>query len=81
MSVKVYVSIGSNIDREKHISAALTAMENLYGSLQLSAVYESAAVGFESFPFYNLVAGFESDMPPLTIQQQLHEIHHPAAVA
>lgn len=74
MSVKVYVSIGSNIDREKHIGAALAAMENLYGSLQLSAVYESAAVGFESFPFYNLVAGFESDIPPLTIQQQLHEI-------
>lgn len=74
MSVKVYVSVGSNIDREKHIGAALIAMENLYGSLQLSAVYESAAVGFESSPFYNLVVGFESDVPPLAIQQQLHEI-------
>lgn len=74
MPVKVYVSIGSNIDREKHIGIALTAMENLYGSLQQSAVYESEAVDFDSFPFYNLVVSFESDLQPLTIQQQLHNI-------
>jgi 2-amino-4-hydroxy-6-hydroxymethyldihydropteridine diphosphokinase len=76
VSVKVYVSVGSNIDREEHIGTALTAMENLYGLLQLSAVYESEAVGFDSFPFYNLVVGFESDLPPLTIQQQLHGIEN-----
>lgn len=74
MPVKVYVSVGSNIERKQHISAALLAMKDLYGTLRLSSVYESDAIDFDSFPFYNLVAGFESDSAPLVIQQQLRHI-------
>ena len=71
---QVYVSVGSNIDRERNISAALQGLTELYGELQLSSVYESDAVGFDSEPFYNLVLGYTTDQPPQTVQAELHRI-------
>jgi 2-amino-4-hydroxy-6-hydroxymethyldihydropteridine diphosphokinase len=58
----VYVSIGSNIEQEKHIVAALDALQKSFGELQLSSIYESEAVGFGGENFYNLVAGFHCDL-------------------
>ena len=71
---QVYVSVGSNIDREQNIEAALQALTELYGELLLSSVYESDAVGFASEPFYNLVLGFTTDQTPQTVQSELHRI-------
>jgi 2-amino-4-hydroxy-6-hydroxymethyldihydropteridine diphosphokinase len=71
---QVYVSVGSNIDRRRNIASALQALTALYGELQLSPVYESAAVGFDSAPFYNLVLGFSTQATPQAIQDQLHAI-------
>ena len=53
-----YISIGSNIDKELHIPASLTALESYFGSLTCSSIYESDAVGFEGDSFYNLIVGF-----------------------
>lgn len=58
----VYLSLGSNIDRKRHISAALDALAERFGSLEISTVYESVAVGFEGDSFYNLVVGINSDL-------------------
>jgi 2-amino-4-hydroxy-6-hydroxymethyldihydropteridine diphosphokinase len=71
---QVYVSIGSNLDRKRNIAAALQALTEKYGVLQQSSVYESAAVGFDSAPFYNLVVGFPAQESPQVIQEQLHAI-------
>ena len=71
---QVYVSIGSNIERERNIDTALQALAAAYGELQLSSVYESAAVGFDSAPFYNLVVAFETDVSPQAVQEVLHHI-------
>lgn len=71
---QVYVSVGSNIDRVRNISAALQGLTERYGELQLSSVYESAAVGFDSEPFYNLVLGYTTDQSPQTVQAELHRI-------
>jgi 2-amino-4-hydroxy-6-hydroxymethyldihydropteridine diphosphokinase len=71
---QVYVSIGSNIERRQHIAAALRMLAQEFGPLLQSPVYESAAVGFESAPFYNLVVGFQTDMHPRDVQQRLHAI-------
>ena len=62
MSVRVYISIGSNVDRERHVTVALDALAEAFGNLQLSSVYESESVGFAGSPFYNLVAGIDTDM-------------------
>jgi len=71
---QVYVSVGSNIDRQRNIATALQVLTETYGELQLSPVYESAAVGFDSEPFYNLVLGFSTQQSPQAVQQQLHVI-------
>lgn len=62
---RVYISIGSNIEREKHVLAALDALESWFGELALSPVYESEAVGFDGEPFLNLVVGVDTS---LTVQ-------------
>ncbi len=71
---RVYVSIGSNIERERNIAAALRRLEAAFGPLEQSSVYESDAVGFDSDPFYNLVVGFETGETPRAIQEVLHRI-------
>jgi 2-amino-4-hydroxy-6-hydroxymethyldihydropteridine diphosphokinase len=66
----VWLSIGSNIDRERMIPAALDALRRQFGKLVLSPVYQSPAEGFVGEPFYNLVAGINTDMP----LPQLHRV-------
>jgi 2-amino-4-hydroxy-6-hydroxymethyldihydropteridine diphosphokinase len=69
---RVYVSVGSNIDRDHNIAMALQLLEASFGELQRSSVYESEAVGFDSDPFYNLVVGFDTRHTPREIQNMLH---------
>lgn len=57
---RVYVGIGSNIDRETHVRLGVEDLRKHFGVLQLSSVYESEALGFDGEPFYNLVAGFDT---------------------
>jgi 2-amino-4-hydroxy-6-hydroxymethyldihydropteridine diphosphokinase len=59
---RVTVSIGSNIDRDRHVLACLDALAESFGSLAISRIFESEPVGFEDGRnFYNLVVAFESD--------------------
>lgn len=69
-----YISIGSNIDKEIHIPASISALTKLYGPLTLSSVYESESVGFSGDAFYNLVVGFDSELDVKQIVEQLREI-------
>lgn len=71
---KIYISIGSNIDAEKNIRLAIHALENHYGKLILSSVYESEAVGFDGDNFLNLVAGVKTDEDVHTVVATLREI-------
>lgn len=71
---RVYVSIGSNIEREQHVRSALNALEAHYGRVQCSTVYETDAVGFDGDAFYNLVVGFETGESPAEVLMQLREI-------
>ncbi|NIN61161.1 MAG: 2-amino-4-hydroxy-6-hydroxymethyldihydropteridine diphosphokinase [Gammaproteobacteria bacterium] len=60
---QVYVGIGSNINREESIRGGLEALSKKFGELTLSDIYESEAYGFDGDNFYNLVAGFQTDLP------------------
>jgi len=71
---RVYISIGSNIDKEASIRKGVADMWSAFGELELSSVYQSEAVGFEGDDFYNLVAAFDTQEDVLTISRQLHEI-------
>ncbi|MEZ5503609.1 MAG: 2-amino-4-hydroxy-6-hydroxymethyldihydropteridine diphosphokinase [Halioglobus sp.] len=59
---KVFLGIGSNIERERYITAGLDALLGLFRELALSSVYDSAAIGFTGQPFLNLVAAVETDL-------------------
>lgn len=71
---RVFVSVGSNIDRETNIRASLKALAQRYRDLSQSKVYESEAVGFAGDPFYNLVVAFDTDDDPQTVADSLHRI-------
>jgi 2-amino-4-hydroxy-6-hydroxymethyldihydropteridine diphosphokinase len=71
---RVYVSIGSNIERRRNVAAALHSLEHEFGELQRSTIYETQAVGFEGNPFYNLVVGFDTEQGPQDVAATLHDI-------
>jgi 2-amino-4-hydroxy-6-hydroxymethyldihydropteridine diphosphokinase len=71
---QVFVSIGSNIDRENNIRGAIHALRTHYGSLTLSRVYESKAEGFTGDNFYNLVVAFDTSETIEQIKENLRRI-------
>lgn len=59
---KVYLGLGSNQNREHFITAALDALRDTFGSLEISPVYECESVGFKGNPFFNLVVSLETSL-------------------
>jgi len=58
----IYLSLGSNVEAQRNIEAAMDALADTFGELIISSVYESEAVGFDGDSFYNLVVGIHSDL-------------------
>jgi 2-amino-4-hydroxy-6-hydroxymethyldihydropteridine diphosphokinase len=73
---RVYVGIGSNIDRDKYIRAGVRLLADAFGKLSLSTVYESPAYGFQGDNFYNLVAGFDTTMDLQSLATRLRDIEY-----
>ena len=71
---RIYISIGSNIEAERHLRLAIVELRKHYGELQLSSVYESEAVGFDGDNFLNMVVGLDTDEEVHTVVQTLREI-------
>lgn len=71
---RVYLSLGSNIEPERHLRAALDALAAEFGALILSPVYESEAVGFAGENFYNLVAGIDTELAVGQLAEHLRAI-------
>lgn len=59
---QVFLGIGSNTDREKHIRAGLKAIAKSFTWQQRSRIFCSASVGFSGSDFYNLVVEAETDL-------------------
>lgn len=70
----IYLSLGSNVDRHKHIIAALDALAELFGELQISSVYESKSVGFDGSNFFNLVVGADTVLSIIELSETLKRI-------
>jgi len=70
----IYISLGSNINREKNTRAGIAALKQVFGELALSSVYESEAVGFDGDAFYNMVIACEVSMPVFEANQLLRDI-------
>ena len=71
---RIYISIGSNIEAERHLRLAIAELRKHYEDLRLSSVYESEAVGFDGDNFLNMVVGLDTDEEVHTVVQTLREI-------
>ncbi|WP_404391152.1 2-amino-4-hydroxy-6-hydroxymethyldihydropteridine diphosphokinase [Pseudoalteromonas phenolica] len=60
---QIFISLGSNVDREKHLRAGLNTLIAHFPEYQHSNVYESEAVGFNGNNFYNSVLAAKTHMP------------------
>lgn len=70
----VCVGIGSNIDPERNICAALVELRRRFSPLLISTVYRNPPVGFIGDDFLNLVVRFDTDLPPVLLAAELREI-------
>lgn len=73
---RVYIGIGSNIDRDANIRKGVAAIREKFGNLDLSSVYESEAYGFRGNNFYNLVAAFKTNTTVDKLTALLREIEY-----
>jgi len=71
---RVYVSIGSNIEPHRHVRRALEQLERQFGSLVISPIYRTRAMGFEGDDFLNLVIGMDTALPPLELAERLRAL-------
>ena len=71
---RIYISLGSNIDRERNTRTGIQALRERFGPLQLSSVYESDAVGFEGDAFYNMVIACDVSLDVQATNRVLAEI-------
>ena len=76
MKHKIFVGIGSNIDREKNIRSCITILRDLYGEMIISPVYETQSMGFDGPNFYNLVSCFETDESIYDLKNNLNKIEN-----
>lgn len=60
----IYISLGSNVDREYHVKHGLKALAETFNlsfeQLVLSSLFKSDAVGFTGNAFYNMVIGLST---------------------
>ncbi|MCP4333471.1 MAG: 2-amino-4-hydroxy-6-hydroxymethyldihydropteridine diphosphokinase [Gammaproteobacteria bacterium] len=71
---RVYVSLGSNQIREHGVRQAVLALQRDFGEIELSPVYDSAAVGFDGSNFLNLVVSLESELDAKAVVAAFRDI-------
>ena len=76
MSHRIFVGVGSNIDREKNIKSCMKILKGIYGDIMTSPVYETESMGFDGPNFYNLVSCFETDQSVYELKNTLNEIEN-----
>ena len=69
------VALGSNIDRERHLPAALERLAERMEVVAISGIYESEPVGAPGTPsFWNAAALIRSELEPARVK---HEVLRP----
>jgi 2-amino-4-hydroxy-6-hydroxymethyldihydropteridine diphosphokinase len=73
---QVYVSIGSNSNRQQNIAMALAQLKKQFGKLVLSPIYESKPMDGRGGNYYNLALGLHTEMPPAELRNCLRQIEN-----
>jgi 2-amino-4-hydroxy-6-hydroxymethyldihydropteridine diphosphokinase len=74
MSGRAYLSLGSNVEPELHLRAAIDALRTRFGDVVVSALYRTPAVGFDGPDFLNAAAIIDSDLEPQPLNDWLHAL-------
>jgi len=69
-----YLSLGSNLEPEKHLRAALSELRARFGDIVVSPVYRCKAVGFDGPDFLNLAVAIDTDLDPAALNDWLHAL-------
>lgn len=72
--IQVYLGLGSNAEREAHLCAALDTLQQQFGELSCSPVFESEAVGICSDCFLNMVVGLKTSLSVAELVSRLKTI-------
>lgn len=72
--ITAYIGVGSNIERKKHIEAAVSELSRVGQVEKLSTIYECEPVGFKSAAFYNLVIEIKTSCSLTEFSYQLRNI-------
>lgn len=68
------LSLGSNLEPERHLASAVAELRARFGRVELSPVYRTPAEGFEGPDFLNLAAIIDTDLEPAALDAWLHAL-------
>ena len=72
--IPVFLGLGSNVERERNLTAGLDALAEFLHDIHCSPVFESQAVGIKSGHFFNLVISAQTDLPLHELDRRLKVI-------
>ena len=68
------LSLGSNVEPEFHLRAAIAALRARFDDVVVSAVYRFPAVGYTGPAFLNAAATVRTDLTPQALNDWLHAL-------
>ncbi|WP_411852169.1 2-amino-4-hydroxy-6-hydroxymethyldihydropteridine diphosphokinase [Stenotrophomonas sp. LGBM10] len=68
------LSLGSNLQPQQHLHAAVEALRARFGDIRVSPAYRTAAVGFDGPAFLNNAVAIETDLPLDALDAWLHAL-------
>jgi 2-amino-4-hydroxy-6-hydroxymethyldihydropteridine diphosphokinase len=71
---RAYLSLGSNVDPERHLARAFDELRERFGEVVVSDVLRTPAVGFEGPDFLNAAAIVETDLGIIALDAWLHAL-------
>ncbi|WP_266170972.1 2-amino-4-hydroxy-6-hydroxymethyldihydropteridine diphosphokinase [Dyella subtropica] len=71
---RAYLSLGSNVEPQRYLHAALDELRTRFGALDVSPAYRSKSVGFDGPDFVNLAVGLDTDLSPEALNEWLHAL-------
>lgn len=71
---RVYLSLGSNLEPERYLHAAIGALRERFGQISVSPAYRSRSVGFDGTDFVNLAVGLDTELSPQSLNVWLHAL-------
>lgn len=71
---RVYLSLGSNLEPQRYLQAALDELRERFGALAVSPAYRSKSVGFDGADFVNLAVGLDTELSPEALNRWLHAL-------